>query len=217
MQIEARFHLQKNETLAFKPNVIRLKSVLADLGKIDKNAKDWLLKGNSISEAYLYQVFDGEGLVTKAAEAVLETAQKKSDVRFISVWNGVESFDEAVTASYHFHQPGPIPSDITIEPSRNGIYNLLNLPLAQSLVASFVREFNPSCVSIFPINYFSRQVFKDRPGVGWMLYLPRVLTTQQVPEARALVPVMSGNEKGKQVQTGTGDVPNSVAGLSRWS
>ncbi|MEG1324979.1 MAG: Imm52 family immunity protein, partial [Janthinobacterium sp.] len=43
----------------------------------------------------------------------------------------------------------------------------------------------------------------DRPGVGWMLYLPRVLTTQQVPEARALVPVMATGEQGKDRQIGT--------------
>jgi hypothetical protein len=36
-----------------------------------------------------------------------------------------------------------------------------------------------------------------------MLYLPRVLTAQQVPEARALVPVMGKNAKGKDEQQGT--------------
>ena len=46
-------------------------------------------------------------------------------------------------------------------------------------------------------------MFKDGPGVGWMLYLPRVLTVQQVPEARALVPVLVKGQKGKEVQIGT--------------
>lgn len=36
-----------------------------------------------------------------------------------------------------------------------------------------------------------------------MLYLPGVLTIQQVPEARALVPVMGEDEKGKEMQLGT--------------
>lgn len=36
-----------------------------------------------------------------------------------------------------------------------------------------------------------------------MLYLPRLLTVQQVPEARALVPVMGKDEKGKDKQIGT--------------
>lgn len=36
-------------------------------------------------------------------------------------------------------------------------------------------------------------------GVGWMIYLPRKITVQQVPEARALVPVK--NNDGKEVGT----------------
>ncbi len=36
-----------------------------------------------------------------------------------------------------------------------------------------------------------------------MLYLPRVLTVQQIPEARALVPVMGKDDKGKDKQLGT--------------
>ncbi|MCA8103470.1 immunity 52 family protein [Burkholderia sp. AU32262] len=38
-----------------------------------------------------------------------------------------------------------------------------------------------------------------KPGVGWMLYLPKVITAQQVPEARELIPVP---EAGR-LQTGT--------------
>jgi hypothetical protein len=63
--------------------------------------------------------------------------------------------------------------------------------------------FAPSVVSVETASYFDKKVFKDRPGVGWMLYLPRVLTAQQVPEARALVPVMGKNAKGKDEQRGT--------------
>lgn len=36
-----------------------------------------------------------------------------------------------------------------------------------------------------------------------MLYLPHVLTIRQLPEARALVPVMGQDEKGKDKQIGT--------------
>jgi hypothetical protein len=42
-------------------------------------------------------------------------------------------------------------------------------------------------------NYDS--ALEDRPGVGWMIYLPRALTVQQVPEAGALIPVMDTNKK----------------------
>jgi hypothetical protein len=43
--------------------------------------------------------------------------------------------------------------------------------------------------------YGNKQTFKDRPGVGWMLYLPRVFTPQELPEARALLPVFDGKER----------------------
>ncbi len=36
-----------------------------------------------------------------------------------------------------------------------------------------------------------------------MLYLPNTLTVQQVPEARALLPVMGKDAKGKERQVGT--------------
>ena len=49
----------------------------------------------------------------------------------------------------------------------------------------------PGHITVESNGYYERNTFKDRPGVSWMLYLPRVLTAQQVPEARALVPVMS--------------------------
>ncbi|QBL87300.1 hypothetical protein EYA88_23285 [Burkholderia pseudomallei] len=57
---------------------------------------------------------------------------------------------------------------------------------------------------------YEKQVFDDKPGVGWMLYLPKVITQQQVPEARALIPVPA---KGKQTGTiivSVTDAPFSV-------
>nr|BAO18957.1 hypothetical protein [Burkholderia sp. M701] len=42
-------------------------------------------------------------------------------------------------------------------------------------------------------------MFNDKPGIGWMLYLPKVISVQQVPEARALIPVPDAGRN----QTGT--------------
>ncbi|WP_369054878.1 immunity 52 family protein, partial [Burkholderia gladioli] len=46
--------------------------------------------------------------------------------------------------------------------------------------------------------YADKQVFDDKPGVGWMLYLPKPITSQQVPEAHSLLPVTID---GKQIGT----------------
>ncbi len=57
------------------------------------------------------------------------------------------------------------------------------------------RLYRPICAWIWNPYYVYRPMFSDRPGVGWMLYLPRALTAQQVPEARLLVPVMAGDDR----------------------
>ncbi|MDR5738076.1 Imm52 family immunity protein [Caballeronia sp. LZ016] len=43
-------------------------------------------------------------------------------------------------------------------------------------------------VELAPYRYSadSKQIFPDRPGVGWMLYLPRRIEFEQVPEARMI-------------------------------
>lgn len=67
------------------------------------------------------------------------------------------------------------------------------------IVQSIIVNFAPLVVEVAPKEYFDKRVFDDKPGVGWMIYLPRKITVQQVPEARALVPVK--NNDGKEVGT----------------
>ncbi|MBR8184604.1 immunity 52 family protein [Burkholderia ambifaria] len=60
--------------------------------------------------------------------------------------------------------------------------------------------------------YQTYQVFDDKPGVGWMLYLPKLITAQQVPEARELISVP---EAGR-LHTGTiiVSLPDAVFSVS---
>ncbi|KVA01215.1 hypothetical protein WI40_00835 [Burkholderia ubonensis] len=58
-----------------------------------------------------------------------------------------------------------------------------------------VLEFSPAVVTAAPDGYEQKQAFDDRPGVGWMLYLPVELTAQQVPEAQELIAVVSADGK----------------------
>ncbi|WP_321813898.1 MULTISPECIES: immunity 52 family protein [unclassified Paraburkholderia] len=67
-----------------------------------------------------------------------------------------------------------------------------------NLVDGALRIWPGLVVQVGPYAYSTREkVFPDRPGVGWMLYLPRALTPAQVPEAHALVPVIrDGQQQG---------------------
>jgi len=58
------------------------------------------------------------------------------------------------------------------------------------LVAGIAEIYDSFYVTFGPRKYFEMQVFDDRPGVIWMLYLPHILTPAQVPEACALIPAM---------------------------
>lgn len=57
------------------------------------------------------------------------------------------------------------------------------------------QEFLPAVISAAPDDYSETQAFPDRPGVGWMIYLPVELTVQQIPEAQEIVPVLSADRK----------------------
>ncbi|WP_198046502.1 Imm52 family immunity protein, partial [Cupriavidus taiwanensis] len=57
---------------------------------------------------------------------------------------------------------------------------------------------SPLLITAHAQSYMTKKVFRDRPGVGNMIYLPRSATQGEVPEAGALVPVIR-----EQCQIGT--------------
>ena len=72
-----------------------------------------------------------------------------------------------------------------------------------NVIATGAKIWSPLYGAVESNGYSDIKVFKDHPGVGWMLYLPRVLTAQQIPEARSFVPVMGKDAKGNNRQVGT--------------
>jgi len=76
---------------------------------------------------------------------------------------------------------------------------LFSVDTIAAAIHQIAAKYSPSYAEVSPSEYFKKRVFDDKPGIGWMLYLPKVIAAQQVPEARALIPVPVA---GKQ-QTGT--------------
>lgn len=79
-----------------------------------------------------------------------------------------------------------------------------------------VAVFGSALAEVSVDEYAVKQVFDDKPGLGWMLYLPKILAPQQTPEARVLIPVP---EKGKQTGTiivSVTDAPFSVDNPDTW-
>jgi len=67
-----------------------------------------------------------------------------------------------------------------------GEHGLSDLGTITDIVTQVAQQFNLAFyVEVSPPEYFEKRVFDDKPGVGWMVYVPKVVTVQQVPEARA--------------------------------
>lgn len=161
------------------------------LATVSPKLSEWLLKGNTKQEAFLYEVFNAAG-PTPAATAVLNQVLKnETDPRIVSMWNGLEG---AEGASLQFvGRPNPETCTVILRAKPSAFTP--NWKAVSGLVRDAASLWHPASVNVETAGYFDRKTFKDRPGVGWMLYLPKILSASQVPEARALVPVMNADKK----------------------
>lgn len=161
----------------------------------------WFLSSaNSKAEAQICEAFDASG-PTNAALAVLnQKNQGVSDLRSISLWNGAENDAESAGLSSRVNtlgRPDTVEFSLRIKPE------ITDWRVPVSWLTKAVSLWRPSVCTFGPFWYSDHKVFNDRPGASWMLYLPQILTHQKVPEARALVPVIGKDEKGKDRQIGT--------------
>ena len=201
-----KVHFNKPTTgasLAFRSNVEQLGPIIRFLQKTDPLGKQWLLMGDTEAESFLYPAFDAGGELTTAAEAVLETEFKGENFRYLAVWNGELKGGDGASISFHFNNEDWPAWNLDITYQGEGIQRLGGEAGMTEFLSIIAATLHPNYITVARNQYFEKQVFQDRPGVGWMLYLPRALTVQQVPEARALVPVMGQDEKGKDKQIGT--------------
>lgn len=171
------------------------------LGSYSPLLQEWYLSsGSSKHEAYLYKAFDSNGPTTQALAYLRNISKGVTDIRGISIWNGADSDADAAGMSSRvntFDRPDTIEFTLTLQPE------VKEWETPCEWLQRAVKIWRPKTGTFGPFWYSEKKVFKDRPGVGWMIYLPRVLTTQQIPEARALVPVMGKDANGKDKQTGT--------------
>lgn len=189
-------------SIAFRPVAAKIGAVVRYLQANDPLSKEWFLTRDTLNESLLYPVFDGGGALTTAAEAVLETEYKGENVRFLSMWNGQTKKSDAVSLIFSFHDKDWPKWTLTIN-YRGSIERLGDYRRVADLLSIIATTLSPVSITVSRDDYFEKQVFQDRPGVGWMLYLPHALTAKQVPEARALIPVLVKDQKGKDDQIGT--------------
>jgi hypothetical protein len=196
---EFMISLRHRGDLSASAMLYELQRFISKIEGSSPNLRDWWLGGDTKQEALLHEVFKDGRLTDSALSAVGERLEGKSDPRIITIWNGKEKHEGA---SIRFiGRPPEYASLITLVGRPKSF--LSNYHAIADLMRTSIAIWPPDFISVESNGYFERKIFKDRPGVGWMLYLPRTLTVQQVPEARALVPVMVEDDRKIPHQIGT--------------
>lgn len=158
----------------------------------------WFSQGETIDDAKLYPAFEG----AEASPALLAILnhEYRLDKSFtaISIWNGAdEQRDSVVLELLGNNQNRSCSLTISYHKRRDDRFG--GADSVKDIVTTMTQLFVAQYISVSPRHYYQKQVFDDKPGVGWMLYLPQVITADQVPEAQALIPVPAAGKK----QTGT--------------
>lgn len=178
-------HNPKNETTTDQ-ELDKLINIINKLKSLDSiGMSEWFMRGKTLKDAYLYELKD-EPISLRAA--LKEKNRKEKGVISISLWNGIEG-DMGASISYNLFTDGLSLSDYVISigdytgQSRLGTWQNI-----ADLVQLLVNIWRPSAIYVGPF-YDEAKVFPDKIGVGNMLYLPRVISQSEVPEAHAVVPV----------------------------
>jgi len=162
----------------------------------------WFVATGERDSSYMYRAFDDQGPTTAAIAVLRQDNKEKTAVQSFTLWNGEEDHTKGAAIACHFSRQDGRSSSLTMRmDSEPDGFRLGDFTHGVKMLTETVQLYKPLYCSVSPGQYDA--VFPDRPGVGWMIYLPRILTIQQVPEARALVPVMGKDEEGKDRQIGT--------------
>lgn len=207
VQFRAQFKTDLEHPPDLEEDLARLFQLRQHLRKLSPKLVEWLLGGNTREEAFLYAAFDEFGPTTALTAVLREQIRQEKLVvpmRSVGLWNGQAQVDGATMGSFYRQTKEP-----SLAHFGTRLREFLTYDNALTTTRKMAEIWSPLFVSVEPVFY--DPVFKDRPGVGWMLYLPRVLTAQQVPEARALVPVMTEGDGKKQKPAQVGTIIVSVS------
>ncbi|SCB07141.1 Imm52 family immunity protein [Cupriavidus alkaliphilus] len=156
---------------------------------LDESA--WLLAGDTKDDSYRYLVFDSQGPTTTALSVLNQELEAEDVIKTFVIWNGQLANSQGASISYYFDRADGAASAMSLTlgskppSSRLGPWTTVAKVLSEA-----VKIWDPLIATVETRKYDG--VFPDRPGVGWMIYLPTIVTEQHVPEARALMAVSDG-------------------------
>lgn len=197
--IVCKFHVASDSPLRDASNALdSLRPYATWLGDHDHTLKRWWLGGERLEGARQYEAFAEGANGHAAAKAVLAAEFKNSRAPVVFLWNGEDDSKAGASLVLSVTETTyPSKIELALDGSaaspRQG---LSNYSTVAKLVSMLARDTKAECCFVYRQTAYGRRMpSMDRPGVGWMLYLPRVFTSKDLPEARALVPVMDSQNQ----------------------
>lgn len=194
-----RYNSTEPELPSIQSQMWPLYELATVLGDSYEELDTWYLsQGSSVKESLQYEAFDSTGPAMSALAVLREQFRREQDIRAIALWNGAEKEEAAASlvsrcVSSRMRAFNEVALSLTLAPALDD----WRIPARWLSVAA--KLWPLSMGGVAPLYHADFAVFKDRPGVGWMLYLPVLLDSQKVPEARALELVH--DEKGEAIGT----------------
>lgn len=191
VNFDVTFRLDSTESVrSYQQQWDRLRRFAELLTEIGFPIDSWFIPGDSEADSRIHAAFTSSNLTDAALEWSKNRSQNSDTRSFVGVWNGIQGDGGAAfNTSYALNEPC-----LTQFQSR-GVASLAHYATIADLLQGALQIWPAQAVQVAPTKYES--VFPDRLAVGWMVYLPHTLTPAQVPEARALIPVMrDGQQQG---------------------
>ncbi|MBC8746108.1 hypothetical protein OKW43_000575 [Paraburkholderia sp. WC7.3g] len=192
-------------------HIERLTPVIELLARKDRLLESWYLKGGDLREALKYRVYQDDRPTKEAINEVADRYKSKGEgaPKTIGIWNGIQTDEGGAAFSISIDGGRLLPQsfELAVDEKNPASSRLGGCRSVAEVIAKVVEIYDPFYVTFGPRKYFEMQVFEDRPGVSWMLYLPHALSVAQVPEARDLIPVMrDGKQQGTIIVSVTDEV-----------
>lgn len=200
MKIRALFRDDALEPTDFVAIVERIRPVIEALAVCNPTLSRWFMATDSEATSLLYPAYEagrpGQAMIAILAEKYRQTPGEPAS---ISLWDGNKDQKDGATLSVNLGFKGGAHA-LEIQLYRADL--LGDAQAVAGVVAVIARALQAEYVTVAPTRYHHKRVFRDRLGVGWMLYLPRKLTTSQVPDAQLLIPVpLDQRESGTIIVT----------------
>jgi hypothetical protein len=151
--------------------------------------ENWHPPAATPKEALAHIAFDQNGPTTSLAYQLQNARKQNPQCPSFGVWNGADDQRSAV-----FTPKYDATALFMMTCRSKGFEELPGYDTVADLVEGALAIWPGTGVEAGPSRYFSqKKVFPDRPGVGWMLYLPRRIEINQVPDAHMLRHVQDCN------------------------